>query len=59
MFMTYYMLKWDEVPQTPSDRTCLSCGLPMKRVDDVKDDKGLEYYGLVCHGCKTVLWMKK
>lgn len=58
MYMTYFMLKWDQVAQTPSDRKCLGCGGLMNRVEDVTDDKGVRYYGLVCHACKTVIWSR-
>ena len=58
IFYTYFMVKWQEVAQSPSKTSCLSCGRPMMSVEPVKDKKGAVYSGLVCHECKTVLWTK-
>ena len=59
IFFTYYMMDWDKVSQTPSSTRCLSCGGAMMSVEPVRDKKGVVFYGIVCHKCKTVLWSKK
>jgi hypothetical protein len=59
IFYTYYMMKWDEVSQSPSDVRCLSCGGAMMNVEQVRDKKGVVFEGIVCHGCKTLLWNRK
>jgi hypothetical protein len=59
IFYTYYMVRWDEVSQSPSKVECLSCGGKMMDVEPVRDKKGLVYEGLVCHNCKTVIWSRK
>jgi hypothetical protein len=57
---TYYMMDWANVPQRPSETRCLSCGgLMMVTVDPMSDKRGAKFDGLVCHGCKTVLWARR
>ena len=58
MWLTYYMLKWDEVEQHPSDQKCTLCGKPMMRTEIVTDDKGTNYEGFVCHQDKQVTWVR-
>lgn len=58
MYWTYFMIDWPKVSQVDSDERCLGCGGTMKRVEDVTDNKGLRYSGIVCHKCKTVIWAR-
>jgi hypothetical protein len=58
IFQTYYMMDWKKVQQTPSDRLCVACGVPMNKVEPFRDKKGLVYEGLVCHGCKSLFWLR-
>lgn len=58
MFLTYYMLKWNEIEQEDSDQRCTECGLPMKKTERVIDPKGLGYEGYVCHVDKRVTWVR-
>jgi hypothetical protein len=59
IFYTYFMVDWAKVAQEPSETKCLSCGGPMMRVEPVRDKKGVVFDGIVCHGCKTLLWSRK
>ncbi len=59
IFLTYHMVNWDEVSQSPSSIRCVACGGPMMAVEAVKDKKGAVYEGLVCHRCRTLLWNRK
>lgn len=59
MFWTYFMIDWTKVRQGASDQKCTTCGLLMKSVETVTDGKGLEYDGVVCHNCKSVIWFRK
>ena len=59
MYQTYFMLDWGKVKQTPSQKRCLACGGDMADVEPFRDKKGLVYNGLVCHNCKTVLWIRE
>ncbi len=58
MFLTYFMLKWDEVRQSDCDQKCTDCGGPLKRTEPVEDKKGQRYEGYVCHSDKRVTWVK-
>ena len=58
MFLTYYMVKWDEIQQEESNQKCTECGLPLKRTEKVTDGKGLSYEGYVCHRDRSVTWVK-
>lgn len=58
IFRTYYMMDWKTVLQSSSDRRCITCGSEMKKVEPVRDKKGLVYEGLVCHNCKSIFWLK-
>lgn len=53
------MVDWGTALQTDSENTCVSCGARMKKVEPVRDGKGLVYDGLVCHNCKMVYWLKR
>ena len=59
IYWTYYMIDWGEVRQGSSDRPCMNCGRMMNTVEAVTDGRGSSYDGLVCHNCKTLLWVKK
>jgi len=59
IFQTYYMLDWSKLQLTDSDHACVTCGRKMKKVEPVRDKKGLVYDGFVCHDCKTVLWLRR
>jgi hypothetical protein len=59
LFLTYFMLDWSEVSQSPSATKCVSCGGAMMGVEPVRDKKGKVFEGIVCHNCKTVLWTRK
>jgi len=57
---TYYMLDWNSVKQIQSsDDRCTTCGGPLNRLEIVRDKKGKEFEGIVCHRCKTVLWVRR
>ncbi|MDG6915730.1 MAG: hypothetical protein JRM86_01030 [Nitrososphaerota archaeon] len=58
LFLTYFMVDWGEVAQSPSETDCLSCGGKMMAVERIRDKKGSAFDGIVCHGCKAVLWTK-
>ncbi len=59
IFWTYYMMDWSKVGQARSSKKCAQCGGLMNKVETVTDDSGLIYEGLVCHHCKTVLWVRR
>jgi len=58
MFLTYFMVRWEDVKQTPSEQKCTECGSPLSRTEEVVDEKGLKYEGYVCHADKRVTWLK-
>ena len=58
MWLTYYMVKWEDVQQEQSDQKCTVCGQPLSRTEKVTDDKGTAYEGYVCHADKQVTWVK-
>ena len=58
MWLTYFMVKWDEVTQYESDQKCTDCAGPMKRTERFTDGKGLSYEGYVCHADRRVTWLK-
>ena len=58
-FYTYHMMDWGTVSQEPSETRCISCGEKMMDVGPVRDKKGVVFDGLVCHSCKTILWVRK
>ena len=33
--------------------------IPLNRLEIVRDKKGKEFEGIVCHRCKTVLWVRR
>ena len=58
MWLTYYMVSWEEVQQHESDQACQTCGRPLNRTEEVVDGKGNRYEGFVCHADKQVTWIK-
>ena len=58
MWLTYHMMKWDEVKQFESNQKCTLCGKPMMQTEVITDDKGANYEGFVCHSDKQVTWVK-
>lgn len=59
LFLTYYMMDWGKVSQSPSATRCVNCGVAMSSVEPVRDKKGVVFEGLVCHKCKTLLWSRR
>ncbi len=58
LFLTYFMIDWKRISQSPSSNMCLSCGGEMMSVEPVRDKKGVVFDGIVCHKCKTLLWSR-
>jgi hypothetical protein len=58
MYLTYFMLDWEKMGQSPSDQKCAECGAPMSKTETVIDSKGRRYEGYVCHSDKRVTWIK-
>jgi len=58
VWLTYFMMKWDEVNQEKSDQKCTTCGKPMMKTELVTDEKGRNYEGFVCHSDKQITWVK-
>jgi hypothetical protein len=58
MWLTYFMVKWDEVEQRPSEQKCTLCGKSMMRTEPFADTKGTSYEGYVCHSDKQVTWVR-
>jgi len=58
MFLTYHMVRWEELEQHDSEQKCALCGKPLKRTEVVTDGKGLDYEGYVCHSDRQVTWVK-
>ena len=58
MWLTYFMVKWDEVHQEPTDQKCTECGRPLEKTEIVEDDRGQRFEGYVCHSDKRVTWLR-
>jgi hypothetical protein len=58
MWLTYFMVKWDEVQQQVSDQKCTRCGRFLSKSEFFEDEKGQKYEGYVCHPDKQVTWVK-
>jgi len=58
MWLTYFMMRWDEVKQERSDQKCTICGKSMMKTEAITDEKGRKYEGYVCHTDKQVTWVK-
>ncbi len=59
MWLTYFMMKWEEIGQRESDQRCTLCGRPMMQTEVITDGKGVHYEGFVCHADKQVTWLRK
>jgi tRNA U54 and U55 pseudouridine synthase Pus10 len=58
MYLTYYMVRWDEVKQSPSEQKCTECGGALQRSEEFVDEKGMKYEGYICHRDKRVTWLR-
>jgi hypothetical protein len=58
MWLTYHMMKWDDIEQTASEQKCTLCGRVMMRTELLTDEKGINYEGFVCHLDKQVTWIR-
>jgi len=58
MWLTYFMMQWDDVKQQASDQRCTICVKPMMKTEMVTDEKGANYEGFVCHDDKQVTWLR-
>jgi hypothetical protein len=58
MFLTYFMVNWDQMKQHESDQKCTDCSQTMLRTEAVVDQKGQAYEGYVCHKDKRVTWVR-
>lgn len=58
LFLTYHMMKWDRVRQSPSDQRCTECGGVMMKTEEVTDSDGRRFVGYVCHSDKRVIWLR-
>ena len=58
MWLTYYMVKWEDVKQEPTDQNCTLCGGPLSRTEKVFFGKESTYEGYVCHEDKQVTWVR-
>jgi len=58
MFLTYFMMKWEDVKQYETSQRCTICGRNLMRTEVVTDGKGVDYEGYVCHQDKQVTWVR-
>lgn len=58
MFLTYFMMNWDEVGQEVTGQRCTECGRFLSKTEVVEDGKGQKYEGYVCHTDKRVTWLR-
>jgi hypothetical protein len=58
MWLTYFMVKWDETEQHPSDQKCTLCGRELMKTERLTGPKGESYEGYVCHADKQVTWVR-
>jgi hypothetical protein len=58
MWLTYFMVRWDDVKQFECDQKCTDCGSPMKLTEPFTDGRGVNYEGYVCHRDKRVTWLR-
>jgi hypothetical protein len=59
LFLSYFMLDWTKVGQTPASPKCLQCGGAMMNAEPLRDKRGTVFDGLVCHHCKSVIWSRR
>ena len=58
MWLTYFMLKWDEVRQRESSQKCTLSGRPQMQTELITDEGGANYEGFVCHADRQVTWVR-
>lgn len=58
MWLTYYLVKWEDVKQYDTEQRCTDCGAQMKRTEPFTDGTGVSYEGYVCHKDRRVTWLK-
>jgi hypothetical protein len=58
LYLTYFMVRWEEVEQAESDQKCTDCGHPLMKTEVVTSDKGGSFEGYVCHSDKRVTWVR-
>jgi len=58
MFLTYFMMKWEDVKQFKTSQKCTICGRNLMRTEVVTDEKEVDYEGYVCHRDKQVTWVR-
>ena len=59
IYLTYHMMDWKKVGQSPSEDGCVTCGGTMLQVEPITSRRGIVYEGRVCHGCKVLYWIRK
>ena len=59
IYITYFMVDWKNVAQSPSDDRCITCGGAMFLVEPITSKRGVKYEGRVCHNCKSLYWVRK
>jgi uncharacterized protein with PIN domain len=58
IFWTYHMFDWSKAKQTHSTQRCVKCDNEMNVVEAVAGKGGQSYSGMVCHSCKTIVWIR-
>jgi hypothetical protein len=58
MFLTYFMVKWEDVEQHVTDQKCTECGNPLVKTEVFEYERGQSFEGYVCHPDKRVTWVK-
>ena len=58
MFLTYFMVKWEDVEQFVTDQKCTDCGNPLVKTEPFEYERGQSFEGFVCHSDKRVTWVK-
>jgi len=59
LYLTYFMLDWAKVAQSPAQVRCMACSGPLVKAEPVRDSKGISFDGIVCHHCKSVIWSRQ
>jgi len=59
IYLTYYMMDWKKVGQSPSEDRCVTCGRTMFQVEPITSRRRIVYEGRVCHSCKFLYWIRK
>ena len=58
IFLTYHMVDWKKVQHDESDQTCQTCGGPLKRTEEVVDERGNRYEADVWPRDWQVAWVR-